>query len=46
MRGRVALEHEPDRITYTLLADLSTATEKARRDARHRCLRGVGLSAA
>jgi class 3 adenylate cyclase len=28
-----ALGLEPDRLTYTPLADLSTATEKARRDA-------------
>ena len=28
-----ALDLDPDRITYTALADLSTATEKARRDA-------------
>ena len=28
-----ALDLDPDRITYTPLADLSTATEKARRDA-------------
>ncbi|MBK8293904.1 MAG: adenylate/guanylate cyclase domain-containing protein [Solirubrobacterales bacterium] len=29
----VALDLDPDRITYTALGDLSTATEKARRDA-------------
>jgi hypothetical protein len=28
-----ALMLDPDRITYTPLADLATATEKARRDA-------------
>ena len=28
-----ALDLDPDRVTYTPLADLSTATEKARRDA-------------
>ncbi len=29
----VALDLDPDHITYTPLADLATATEKARRDA-------------
>jgi class 3 adenylate cyclase len=29
----VALDVDPDQVTYTALADLSTATEKARRDA-------------
>jgi class 3 adenylate cyclase len=29
----VALDLDPDRITYTALGDLQTATEKARRDA-------------
>jgi hypothetical protein len=28
-----ALDLDPDRVTYTTLADLPTATEKARRDA-------------
>jgi hypothetical protein len=28
-----ALDLDPDRVTYTPLADLDTATEKARRDA-------------
>ncbi len=28
-----ALDLDPDRITYTALGDLDTATEKARRDA-------------
>ena len=28
-----ALDLDPDRITYTALGDLTTATEKARRDA-------------
>jgi hypothetical protein len=28
-----ALDLEPDRVTYTQLANLNTATEKARRDA-------------
>ncbi len=27
------LDLDPDRVTYTALADLNTATEKARRDA-------------
>ena len=29
----VALDVDPDRVTYTALANLATATEKARRDA-------------
>jgi hypothetical protein len=32
-RDAAALSLDPDRITYTPLADLPTATEKARRDA-------------
>jgi class 3 adenylate cyclase len=31
--GAVALDLDPDRVTYTVLADLDSATEKARRDA-------------
>ena len=32
-RDAVALGLDPDRVSYTALADLSTATDKARRDA-------------